>query len=86
MLQRQKRASKQGCQIFLGACHQKRKNVPNEHTMCKMFIQYLKCTYKKYINIFQSETLKMFPKLGFLVGKQTIWQPCFLAEANPFHS
>jgi hypothetical protein len=28
-----------------------------------------------YLNIFQSETLKKFPKLGFLVCKQTIWQP-----------
>jgi hypothetical protein len=32
----------------------------------------------KYINIFQSEALKIFPKLGFLVWKQTIWQPCCL--------
>jgi hypothetical protein len=29
----------------------------------------------KYINIFQSKTLQNFPKLGFLVWKQTIWQP-----------
>jgi hypothetical protein len=35
-----------------------------------------------YINIFQSETLKFFPNLGFLVEKQTIWQPWSGTEFN----
>jgi hypothetical protein len=30
----------------------------------------------KYINIGQSKALQNWPKLGFLVWKQTIWQPC----------
>jgi hypothetical protein len=30
----------------------------------------------KYRNIFQSKALQNFAKLGFLVRKQTIWQPC----------
>jgi hypothetical protein len=30
----------------------------------------------KYTNIFHCKTLKNFPKFGFLVWKQTIWQPC----------
>jgi hypothetical protein len=30
----------------------------------------------KYTNIFHCKTLQNFPKFGFLVWKQTIWQPC----------
>jgi hypothetical protein len=30
----------------------------------------------KYTNIFHCKTLKMLSKLGFLVSKETIWQPC----------
>jgi hypothetical protein len=30
----------------------------------------------KYTNIFDCKTLKNLPKFGFLVWKQTIWQPC----------
>jgi hypothetical protein len=33
----------QGCQIFLGARYQNRKNVPNEHTIYQMVIKYSKC-------------------------------------------
>jgi hypothetical protein len=42
----------------------------------------------KYINIFQSRALQNLPKLGFLVRKETIWQPCFVAsyETTPIHS
>jgi hypothetical protein len=29
----------------------------------------------KYINIYQSEALENYPKVGFLVCKRTIWQP-----------
>jgi hypothetical protein len=40
----------------------------------------------KFINFFQSKTLQNLPKLGFLVWKQTIWQPCVLRtvfKCNP---
>jgi hypothetical protein len=30
----------------------------------------------KYSNIFHCKTLQNLPKFGFLVLKQTIWQPC----------
>jgi hypothetical protein len=30
----------------------------------------------KYSNIFQSKAIQNLPKLGLLVWKQTIWQPC----------
>jgi hypothetical protein len=30
----------------------------------------------KYTNIFLSKALQNLPKFGFLVWKQTIWQPC----------
>jgi hypothetical protein len=32
---------------------------------------------KKYNNIFHSKALQNLPKLGFLVRKQTIWQPWY---------
>jgi hypothetical protein len=31
----------------------------------------------KYTNVFHCKTLQNLPKFGFLVRKQTIWQPCF---------
>jgi hypothetical protein len=72
----------QGCQIFLGAWHQSWKkctkwthNVLSGHRISQMFIKYSKRPLK-YINILQSETVKSFPRLGFWVWKQTIWQPC----------
>jgi hypothetical protein len=40
-------------------CSKWSQNIPNGH---KIFLMAI-----KYINIFQSETLKMIPKLGFLV-------------------
>jgi hypothetical protein len=46
----------------------------------------------KYTNIFQSKILQNLPKFGFLVSKQTIWQPCFrpsgdqLSPREPFYS
>jgi hypothetical protein len=42
-------------------------SIPNVHKIFQMAIIY--------INIFQSENLKILPKLGFLVRRQTIWQP-----------
>jgi hypothetical protein len=43
-------------------------NIPDVQKIFRMSI--------KYINLFQSENLENFPKLGFLVWKQNIWQPC----------
>jgi hypothetical protein len=40
-------------------CFKWSQNIPNVHKMSQMAI--------KYINIFLSDTLKIFPKLGFLV-------------------
>jgi hypothetical protein len=48
----------------------------NGYKIYQVSIKYLFEMAIKYINIFLSETLKIFPKMGFLVGKQTIWQPC----------
>jgi hypothetical protein len=42
-------------------------NIPNDHTIFQMTIQYT--------SIFHSKALQNLPKLGFLVWKQTIWQP-----------
>jgi hypothetical protein len=42
-------------------------NITNGSKMDQMVIKYTK--------IFRSKTLQNLPKLGFLVGKQTIWQP-----------
>jgi hypothetical protein len=48
-------------------CTEWSQNIPN---IRKTFQTAIKC-----INIFQSQALKIFPKFGFLVWKQTIWQP-----------
>jgi hypothetical protein len=47
--------------------NKKYSEIPNVDKIFQMAI--------KYINIFQSEAIIIFPKLGFLVWKQTIWQP-----------
>jgi hypothetical protein len=36
----------------------------------------------KYINIFQSKAIQNLPESGFLVWKQTIWQPCSTSTRN----
>jgi hypothetical protein len=51
-----------------------------------MIIKYPKCPKifqkdLKYINIFPSKALQNLPKLGFLVRKETIWQPWLEAFA-----
>jgi hypothetical protein len=43
--------------------------MPNGHKMLQIVI--------KYTNIYNSKALQILPKLGFLVRKQTIWQPCW---------
>jgi hypothetical protein len=40
----------------------------------------------KYTNIFHCKSLQILPKLGFLVWKYAIWQPCQqLVESFSFH-
>jgi hypothetical protein len=39
----------------------------------------------KYTNIFHRMTLQNFPKFGFLVWKQTIWQPCSAGQRGLLH-
>jgi hypothetical protein len=61
--------------------YQNVKNIPNDHKLyqkakiipngCKIFQMVI-----KYNNSFHSKALQILPKLGFLVWKQTIWQPC----------
>jgi hypothetical protein len=50
-------------------------NEPNGHkisqNVCKIFQMAI-----KYIHIFLYRALQDLPKLGFLVWKETIWQPC----------
>jgi hypothetical protein len=67
-----------GLPDFFDAWYQNRKKctkwtqyVPEwSQNIHKIFQMAVKCIY-----IFHSDTLKIFPKLGFLVWKQTIWQP-----------
>jgi hypothetical protein len=72
----------QGWQISLGSWHQNRKKMYQMNTQCPTWsynIPYVQKIFQMsiiYINLYQSENLKKFPKLGFLVWKQTIWQPC----------
>jgi hypothetical protein len=51
------------------------KNIPNYRKIYPMAIEYSK--------IFHSNTLQNLPKLGFLVSKRTIWQPC-LQQVSAF--
>jgi hypothetical protein len=48
-------------------CAEWSQNIPNIHKIFQTAI--------KYVSIFQSEALEFFLKIGFLVWKQTIWQP-----------
>jgi hypothetical protein len=74
-----------GCQMFLGTWYQNRKNVPNEYKMYQMVLNIpnfhrIFQTATKYLNFFLSKALQNLPKSGFLVWKQTIWQPCSQEE------
>jgi hypothetical protein len=75
----------QDCQIFLGTTYQNGKkyaklppNIPNGHNIYQMALN--RTHFIKYTNIFHCKTLKNLPKLGFLVWKYTIWQPCSVGE------
>jgi hypothetical protein len=81
---RKKISPSQGCQIFLGAwyenwkkCTKWTQNVPNGHKISQIVsIKY----YKRPLNKSTFSNLrpwKCFPKLVFLVWKQTIWQPWY---------
>jgi hypothetical protein len=63
-------------------CTKWTQNVPIKHKMYQMVIKYPKISaknskwpYNICINIYQSKALQKWPELGFLVWKQTIWQP-----------
>jgi hypothetical protein len=45
-----------------------------------MAVIYSKWAWIMYTNIFHSKALQNLPKWGFLVWKNTIWQPCFRAH------
>jgi hypothetical protein len=69
------RPTRQGCQIFLGATYQNGKkhtkgpeNIPKDGKIYQTAIKYTK--------IFNGKSLQSLPKLGFLVWKHAIWQPC----------
>jgi hypothetical protein len=62
--------------------YQNGKNIPNDHKLYQTAIHYSIChkifqMIIKCNNIFHSKALQNLPKLGLLVWKQTIWQPCF---------
>jgi hypothetical protein len=74
--------SGQGCQIFIGPKYQSGEkytklpqNIPNGHKIFPMAVKYVDQMVIKYTKIFRSKTFQNLPKLGFLVWKQTIWQP-----------
>jgi hypothetical protein len=48
----------------------------NGHKLYKMAVNILQMDIT-YTNIFDFKALQNLPKLGFLVWKYTIWQPCF---------
>jgi hypothetical protein len=77
--------SEQGCQIFLGTKYQNGKILSNYHELYQMSINITKDSKMdqvtiKYSNIFHWNTLQDLPKFGFLVWKQTIWQPCLRGQ------
>jgi hypothetical protein len=57
----------QGCQIFRGTIYQNGENIPNDLKIPQMAI--------KYTSIYYCKTLQNLSKLGFLVWKETVWQP-----------
>jgi hypothetical protein len=72
----------QGCQIFLGPnipkCTKYTKLPQTTYTKRLYIIPKGRKLFQmviKYNNIFHSKALQTLPKLGFLVWKQTIWQP-----------
>jgi hypothetical protein len=65
-------------QIGKNVTHDHKLPIPEGHTLYQMAIKYSKWSLNRYTNIFNSKALQNLPKLGFLVSKQTIWQPCLL--------
>jgi hypothetical protein len=49
--------------------------VPNGHKISQKSIKYVFQMAIKYFNFFPSKALQNLTELGFLVWKQTIWQP-----------
>jgi hypothetical protein len=75
-------APEQGCQIFLGPKYQnggKIYQITTKYTKWPLNIsngRKIDQMVIKYTKIFHCKTIQNLPKLGFLVWKQTIWQPC----------
>jgi hypothetical protein len=71
----------EGCQIFLDTIYQNEGKYAKLQQHYQMAITYIPNDEKilqmtiKYTSIFHSKALQNLPKLGFLVWKQTIWQP-----------
>jgi hypothetical protein len=66
----------QGCRIFLSAKYQhggKYTKWPQPLFNGRKIDQMV----LKYTKIFHCQTIQNIPKLGFLVRKQTIWQPWY---------
>jgi hypothetical protein len=49
--------------------------LPNDHKICQIVVIYSKWPID-YTNLYHYKALKNLLKLGFLVSKYTIWQPC----------
>jgi hypothetical protein len=79
----------QGCQIFLGPNIPRREKynkwpqtIPNGHKLYQMDIKYSKWSLNIPAFTIQRPS-KIFPNLGFLVWKQTIWQPFDSLRSSP---
>jgi hypothetical protein len=64
----------QGCQIVRGKYT---KLLQNTCTKRPRNVRKMTQLSIKYTSIFHCKTLRNLPKLGVLVWKYTIWQPCF---------
>jgi hypothetical protein len=67
--------------FFLVQICQNGKNVPNDHKLYQKAVNYTKWPQNipsglKCKHIFYFKALQILPKLGSLVWKRTIWQPC----------
>jgi hypothetical protein len=61
--------------FFLVQTYQNGKNIPNDHKLYQNVHKIYQIVLK-HTNVFHSKALQNIPKFGYLVWKQTIWQPC----------
>jgi hypothetical protein len=77
-----------GLPDFSGSKHTKTENyIPNDHKLGQKAVNYTNGhrifqMVIKYNSIFYPKALQILPKLGFLVWKQTIWQPWLQSEES----